>query len=210
VKAEHAKTGTIADLSGLKGQPVAMGKKNSGTLGSNRYLLKNLALDLDQDFELVYGGYGPSADALQNGRVEAISTPAGVPTGAVTRALASMGEGVRMLEFNDEEAARADGGMGLWTRYVIPAGSYPGQTQDIRTIAQPNFLAVRADVDEDAVYRITKAIYENLPFLNSIHKATKAMALDKAIAGLPMPLHPGAARYYREAGLEVPQRLIAE
>jgi TRAP transporter TAXI family solute receptor len=100
--------------------------------------------------------------------------------------------------------------MGLWTRYVIPAGSYPGQTQDIRTIAQPNFLAVRADVDEDAVYRITKAIYENLPFLNGIHKATKAMALNKAIAGLPMPLHPGAARYYREAGLEIPQRLIVD
>jgi TRAP transporter TAXI family solute receptor len=210
VKAEHVKTGTITDLAGLKGQPVAMGKRNSGTLGSNRFLLSNLALDLDRDFELFYGGYGPSADALQDGRVEAISTPAGVPTGAVTRLLAAMGNQVRMLDFNDEEAARADGGMGLWTRYVIPTGSYPGQNRDIRTIAQPNFLAVRADVDEDAVYLITKTIYENLAFLNGIHKATKAMALDKAIGGLPMPLHPGAARYYREAGLEIPQRLIAE
>ena len=210
VRAEHAKTGTIADLVELKGRPVALGKKNSGTLGSNRLLLKNLALDIDQDFELVYGGYGPSADALQNGRVEAISTPAGVPTGAVTRVLAAMGDRVRLLEFSDEQAARADGGMGLWTRYVIPAGSYPGQNHDIRTIAQPNFLAVRADVDEDAVHRITKAIYENLTFLNGIHEATQAMALDKAVAGLPMPLHPGAARYYREAGLEIPQRLLTE
>ena len=80
----------------------------------------------------------------------------------------------------------------------------------IRTIAQPNFLVVRADVDEDAVYRITKTIYENLPFLNAIHGATKAMAVEKAIAGLPIPLHPGAARYYREVGIKIPARLIAK
>ncbi|HCI47907.1 MAG TPA: C4-dicarboxylate ABC transporter substrate-binding protein, partial [Rhodospirillaceae bacterium] len=52
--------------------------------------------------------------------------------------------------------------------------------------------------------------YENLPFLNAIHAATKAMDISKAVAGLPMPLHPGAVRYYREAGLNIPDRLIAE
>jgi len=57
---------------------------------------------------------------------------------------------------------------------------------------------------------ITKTIYENLGFLQAIHKATNAMALEKAIAGLPMPLHPGAARYYKEAGLSIPKELIAK
>jgi TRAP transporter TAXI family solute receptor len=104
---------------------------------------------------------------------------------------------------------QADGGMELWTRYVIPVGTYPSQTKAINTIAQPNFLAARADVDEDAVYQITKAIYENLPFLNAIHGATKVMAVEKAIAGLPMPLHPGAARYYKEVGILIPPRLLA-
>ena len=146
---------------------------------------------------------------MQNGRVEGMSTPAGVPTGAVTRAIAAMGDDVRILEFTDEQATTADGGLGLWTRYLIPAGTYPGQEQDISTIAQPNFLAVRQDVDEEAVYLITKAIYENLPVLHSIHKATRAMDINKALAGLPMPLHPGAARYYREAGLEIPEHLVA-
>ena len=78
------------------------------------------------------------------------------------------------------------------------------------TIAQPNFLAVRADMSEEDVYKITKTMYENLPFLNAIHAATKAMDISKAVAGLPMPLHPGAVRYYREAGLNIPDRLIAE
>ncbi|MGB0965805.1 MAG: TAXI family TRAP transporter solute-binding subunit, partial [Litorivicinus sp.] len=77
-------------------------------------------------------------------------------------------------------------------------------------IAQPNFLGTHADVDAEDVYKITKTIYENLPFLNSIHPATKAMALEKAIAGLPAPLHPGAARYYQEQGLNIPARLIAQ
>lgn len=207
---KFAGTGTVSDLVGMKGQSMALGKKNSGTLGSNTVLLKHLGIDVKKDYHLVYVGYGPSADALQNGQVAGISTPAGVPVSAVTKVMAAMGGKITVLDFTDEQMKQADGGMGLWTRYVIPADTYPGQTKQIRTIAQPNFLVVRADVDEDAVYRITKTIYENLPFLNAIHGATKAMAVEKAIAGLPIPLHPGAARYYREVGIKIPARLIAK
>ena len=210
VASEHAKTGTVDDLAGLKGQKMALGKKNSGTIGSNKTLFGNLGIDIDADYELVYGGYGPSADALQNGQIAGISTPAGVPTGAVTKLFASAGDGVTMLDFNDEQAPKADGGMGLWTRFVIPAGTYPGQSKDINTVAQPNFLAANADVPEEHVYLFTKTVYENLAFLNAIHPATKAMAIEKAIAGLPVPLHPGAARYYQEVGMEIPERLIAK
>jgi len=207
---QFAKTGTITDFVGLKGKRVALGKKNSGTLGSNKEILGNLGVDVDKDYDLMYGGYGPSADALQNGQVSGISTPAGVPAGAITKLFAAVGGKVRLLDFTPEQAAQADGGMELWTPYTIPAGTYPGLDKETHTIAQPNFLACRADVDEDAVYRMTKTIYENLPFLQAIHKATLDMALEKAIVGLPLPLHPGAARYYREVGIEIPDRLIAK
>ncbi|MBU4120581.1 MAG: TAXI family TRAP transporter solute-binding subunit, partial [Proteobacteria bacterium] len=86
----------------------------------------------------------------------------------------------------------------------------PGQDKDINTIAQPNFLAVRPDVPVETVYKITKTIYENLPFLHNIHKATLAMKLGKAIAGLPAPLHPGAAKYYKEMGIKIPAALMAK
>lgn len=208
VNKKFAKTGTAADLTGMKGQSMALGKKNSGTLGSNTVLLKNLGVDVAKDYSLVYVGYGPSADALQNGQVAGMSTPAGAPVSAVTKAIANMGNDIAVLDFTDEQLKQADGGMDLWTRYVIPTGTYPGQTKDINTIAQPNFLATRADVDEDAIYQITKTIYENLAFLNAIHGATKAMAIEKAIAGLPMPLHPGAAKYYQEVGIKIPARLM--
>lgn len=121
-----------------------------------------------------------------------------------------MGDKVTLLSFTEEQAKTADGGLGLWTQYRIPADAYPGLKEDVTTIAQPNFLAVRADVNEEAVYQITKTIYENLPFLNAIHKATKAMSPEKAMAGLPMPLHPGAARFYKEIGLTIPESLIAK
>lgn len=210
VAADMAKTGTLEDLVALKGKPMAMGKKNSGTIGSNAALLGNLGIDINKDYELVYGGYGPSAEAVQNGKAVGMGTPAGVPTGAVTKLFAAASGKVKMLSFTKEQATKADGGKGLWTSYTIPANTYPGQTKDVQTIAQPNFLATSADVDEQSVYLITKTIFENLPFLNAIHPATKAMALEKAIAGLPVPLHPGAARYYKEVGINIPANLMAK
>lgn len=209
VRTAYAKTGTISDLAGFEGKKFSIGKKNSGTEGSGRTILGNLGIDPDR-FNLAYMGYGPSADALQNGTIDGMNIPSGVPTSAITRAYAAMGGDITTLAFTDEQMKQANGKYDLWTRYVIPANTYPGQTQDINTIAQPNFLAVNADVSEEDVYRLTKTIYENLGFLNGIHAATKAMSLDKAIAGLPAPLHPGAARYYREVGIEIPPHLIAE
>jgi len=209
ILSKKAKTGTIADMTDLKGERLALGKKNSGTIGSNTVLLGNLGNDVTKDYDLIHVGYGPSADALQNGQIAGMGTPAGVPASAVTRALASMGDKATLLSFTEEQAKIADGGLGLWTPYLIPAGAYPGLKKDVMTIAQPNFLVVRGDVEEETVYQITKTLYENLPFLNAIHKATKAMSVDKALAGLPMPLHPGAARYYKEIGLTIPENLIA-
>lgn len=210
VLSKKVTTGTVADLKDIKGDRMALGKKNSGTLGSNTVLLKNLGIDAATDYDLVYVGYGPSADALQNGQVSGMGTPSGTPTGAVTRAIAAMGDKIQILNFTDEQAKIADGGLNLWTKFVIKAETYPGQTEDINTIAQPNFLAVRDDVDEESVYQITKTLYENLPFLNAIHKATSAMSIEKAIAGLPMPLHPGAIRYFKEVGIDIPDNLIAK
>ena len=207
---KFAKTGTISDMVALKGEAMSMGKKNSGTLGSNAVILGNLGVDIEKDYNLIYVGYGPTADALQNGQISGFGIPAGVPASAVTKAMANLGDDMVVLDLTDEQMKQADGGLGLWTRYVIPAETYPGQKKDINTIAQPNFLGVRADVDEDAVYQITKTVYENLPFLNAIHGATKAMAIEKAIAGLPMPLHPGAAKYYQEVGIEIPARLLVK
>jgi len=210
VRKDSVKTGTMADIAGMRGKGASFGKRNSGSIGSSRALLAGLGIDLDQFFDVFYGGYGAATDALQDGKVDLTNTPAGVPVGAVTKAFAAIGDDIALLNFTPEEAEQADAGLGLWTPYLIPAGTYPGQKSDVNTISQPNFLAVRADLPEEDVYLITKTIYENLGFLQAIHKATDAMALNKAITGLPMPLHPGAARYFKEAGLSIPAKLLAD
>ncbi|HET8802557.1 MAG TPA: TAXI family TRAP transporter solute-binding subunit [Marinobacter sp.] len=209
VSKEFAETGTIADMTNLYGESFSIGARNSGTEGSGRFILGNVGIDLDK-IDLAYLGYGPSADALQNGNIEGMNIPAGVPASAVTRAYANMGSEITTLDFTAEQLAKVNSDFELWTPYTIPAGTYPNQDKAIETIAQPNILAVRADVSEEDVYQITKTIYANLPFLNNIHPATKAMALEKAIAGLPMPLHPGAVRFYQEQGLTIPDRLITK
>ena len=210
VASDVAETGTVEDLVALKGEAMALGRQNSGTIGSNATILSGFGVDIENDYELVFAGYGPSAEALQNGQVKGIGTPAGVPVGAVSQLMAAAGDSVTLLSFTEEQIATADGDRGLWSPYTIPAGTYPGQDADVQTIAQPNFLATRADLPDDHVYEITKAMYENLPFLQAIHPATKAMSIEAAIAGLPLPLHPGAQRYYEEVGIEIPERLIAQ
>jgi TRAP transporter TAXI family solute receptor len=210
VRNEYVESGTIADLANLKGEPFSIGRRNSGTEGSGMTLLTNLGYSPEQDFELVYKGYDGSAADLQNGSIAGMNTPAGVPVSAVTQAFAADGENLTVLDFTDEQMEQANGKYSLWTRWVIDAGTYPNQDEPINTIAQPNFLLVHEDIPEDVVYQVTKTIYENLPFLRNIHKATAVMSLENAIKGLPMPLHPGAIRYYREQGINIPEHLIPE
>ena len=207
IPTEAVSTGTVADLMELTGQPAGMGGQSSGTIGSNRVLLSGLGIDIDADFELVYAGYGPTADALANGQIVAAGFPSGPPTGAVTRLMAANEGEYTLLNVTDEQLASMDGGRNLWVPYTIEAGTYPGQSEDVVTIAQPNFLAVNADVDEEHVYLLTRTMYENLAFLQGIHPATNAMNIEAALAGLPAPLHPGALRYYEEMGLEIPDHL---
>ena len=209
VRSEFAKTGSIDDLKELKGRKFSIGARNSGTEGSGRQILEGLGIDPDETFDVVYQGYGPSADSLINGTIAGMNTPAGVPVSAVTQAFARLGDKITILGFDDDQIRRANGPFeSLWTPYKIPAETYPGQPEEVTTIAQPNFLAVRDDVPEEDVYKIVKTIYENLPFLTNIHAATKEMAIENAVVGMPMPLHPGAVRYYREVGVEIPGHLI--
>lgn len=202
-------SGTVDDLKAGKGRTMGMGKQNSGTLGSNKVLMSGLGIDIEADYDLVYAGYGPTADALANGQATGAGIPSGPPTGAITKLLAANEGKFTILDITADQAAAMDGGRDLWVPYTIAAGTYPGQDKDINTIAQPNFLAVNANVDEEHVYLLTKTMYENLGFLQAIHPATKAMAVEKAMAGLPVALHPGALRYYKEVGLDVPERLMA-
>jgi TRAP transporter TAXI family solute receptor len=198
---KYVKTGTMADLKNL-GQKFSIGKRGSGTEGSGRAILAALGMDPEKEMTLEYLTYSPSASAMMDGRIVGANLVAGPPVAAVTQLFAQVGaKNVRVLDFSDEELEKLHKAYPIWTRYVVKGGTYPGQEKDIRTVAQPNFLACRPDLPEETVYLITKTIFENLSFLHNIHKATMAMRVERATAGLPVPLHPGAAKYYNEKGI---------
>jgi hypothetical protein len=209
VRADALQSGTLDDLVNLQGRKFSIGKRNSGAEGSGRFILNTLGIDPETTFDLVFQGYGPSADSLQNGSIVGMNIPAGVPVSAVTRAYAALGAKIRVLNFSDAHIDTLNSVYPLFTRQIIPAGTYPSQTEDIATAAQPNLLVARADVSDDDVYQITKAIFENLIYLRGIHKATADISLETALEGLPVPLHPGAEAYYREQGMTPPDHLVS-
>jgi len=208
VRRDRRKTGDLRDFLALKGQPVSIGAEGSGVLASTRQVLRGQGLDPDTDFRNTGLQYADGATALLRGRIEGAAMPGGLPVTAVTQLLAPEDQQVALLGITDAQLQAADAGLGLWSRHEIPVGTYPGQSRPIPSMAQRNVLIARADVDADPVYRIVKTMYEHIDFLQGIHPATKAMSVDRALRGVPLPPHPGAVKFYREAGLEVPQRLL--
>jgi len=199
------KSGTITDIKGLK---FSIGRAGSGTERSGLTIMSGVGMSRD-DVQGEYLGYFESSNAMKDKRVEGANLCAGPPVAAVTDLFATPGMKVKILEFTDEQLnAINEKSAYPGYRYIIPANTYPGQTEPVKTIAQPNFLGIRADVDTEIVYKLTKTIYENLPYLYSIHQATKHMNLESAISGLPSPLHPGALKYYRERGIVIPDSLV--
>lgn len=209
VGASSVQGSTLLAIKALYGKRFSIGKNNSGTEGSGRHILASIGIDPDA-FNNVHMGYGSSASALRDGRIDGMNIPGGVPVGAITRAYSSLGDKIKILNIGPSLLEKINKTYPLWSPYTIRARTYPKQGQAIKTIAQPNFLAVHKDVPEEDVYLIVKTVYQNLAFLSGIHAATKVMALDRAVAGLSVPLHSGAVRFYREAGLDIPPRLVVK
>ena len=84
---------------------------------------------------------------------------------------------------------------------MIPAGTYDGQTEDVPTAAVINFLISHDGVSEDLAYQMTKQLFENLPDVVAAHKAASDIKLADAVKDMPIPMHPGAEKYYKEKGV---------
>jgi len=209
VKKDLVTSGTIADFLTLKGREISLGRERSA-IESNRVLLGNLGLDIERDIDQVPLSFRPSVTAFRRGEIDGLSLPTSTPVPAFIDLMNQLGPDATILSWTEEQRRQADGGLGLWSSLTLPANTYPGQTKPIETIAQPNFLAVRADVDEEVVYAITKAIFENLPFLKRLHEPFRFLTPETAVANLPVPLHPGALRYYEEIRLDLGTTVFAE
>ena len=93
-------------------------------------------------------------------------------------------------------------------RTLIPARTYPGQQVPVKTVGFENMLATTSSLDPEVVYALTKTLYENVDYLVAVHPACRSLELDSAVTGLNVPLHRGAAQYYRERNIAIPKQLI--
>lgn len=201
LRADDVATGTIDDLLDMKDRKVFLGDAATGMMDANKLLLADLGLDAEQAFELAAVPSGDGLAAIKSGEVDAFSVTARPPGAHFDKMFEETALGLRLLDVTETQMTRANGNHWLWTPFVIPAATYPGQSEDVWTIALSNLLVVRADVAPDVVHAITKSIFENLDYLKRIDPIMDDLALDQALAGMTMPLHPGALRYYEEAGL---------
>lgn len=197
-------TGTIDDFIALQNRKVLLGRPNSGAIVIKELMLKSMGIDIKKHFDLQDLSHGEGTEALLRGEIAGANLVGGLPVAAVTRLFEEADQNMHILEITEEQLVKIDAGRGIWSRQIIPANTYPGQPHAIGSIGTTNFLAVRADMDEEVVYQITKTMFENLPLLHGIHGATREISLDRAVSGLPVSLHPGALRYYREIGLAIP------
>lgn len=204
---EFTTDGTIWDIDKLDGERFVLGARNSGAEKSGAHILKSLGIDYEEKLNLAYMGYGATANAIQDGTIVGMNIPAGPPVTSITRAFAMVGEKLSLLSFTDADIEAINKTHPLWSRFVISADTYPNQAEAIQGVAHPNILVVRDDIPEEDVYQITKTLWENLAALREIHKATRDVSLETALTGIGAPLHPGAARYYRELGIEIPEAL---
>jgi len=207
---ELTANGDMMDLNNLDGERYVLGARNSGAEQTGRFILETLGIAYEEKFTLGYMGYGPTVGALQDGNIVGMNIPAGAPVSSITQAYALLGDRMTVLGWTQEQMDKLNARYPLWDWYDFPPGTYPNQDEFIRTVASPNVLVTRVDIPEDVVYHVTRVIWENLSTLQDIHGATKDMRLDISVQGLGAPLHAGALRYYREVGVDIPDRLIIE
>ena len=210
LKTDLVTTGTILDLNKLGGERYSIGMRNSGAEFTGFYIFDALGIDWAEELSIAYMGYGPSANALQDGNIVGMNVPAGPPVTAITRAYALLGEDMTILDFTKEEIDSLNYEFPLWESYELSPGTYPTQKETINTVASPNILIVREDVPETIVYEMTKMLWDNLATLQEIHSATNSMSVESALSGVSVPLHLGALRYYEEQGITIPAHLRAE
>ena len=188
----------INTLADLKGKRIAVGPQGNST---SLFLAKVLGV-LGIAWEEITPSYLSFADGLQalvDGKVDMAIVSAGPPVSSIIE-LAASGKAWHLIDFDAEFTAKFLEAYPYYISYTIPANTYNGQTADVHTTATTNMLMVNANLSEEFVYQMTKAAFENLSDWAAAANSVKTITLKDA-PNTSIPLHEGAARYYREVGV---------
>ncbi len=187
----------IRTLADLKGKRLAVGAPKSGTELNARAILKGAGLTYQDLGKVEYLPFGESVELMKNRQLDATLISAGLGVAAV-RDLATVVK-IVIVPIPDEVIAKINDP--AYQAATVPANTYTGQSAEVHTVAIPNFLVTHSGVSDETVYAMTKAMYDNLDQMVAAHAAAKAIKRENALKGMPLPVHPGAEKYYREVGL---------
>ena len=186
----------VKTLGDLKGKSLSVGAPKSGTELNARAILAAAGLKYADLGKTEYLPFAESVDLMKNRQLDATLQSAGLGVASIRDLSTSVDVTVVAVD-----KATVDKIGAPYLAVVIPANTYQGQTADVPTAAVGNFLVTHAGVPDEVVYQMTKLTYENLDRLANAHAAAKGIKVEDAIKGMPLPLHPGAEKYFREKGL---------
>jgi len=192
---------SIADLAGKR---VSVGAPGSGTELNARALLEANGVNYE-DFTPQRLNFNETADAIRDGDIDAGFWSVGPPTSSILNLAAT--RDIRLIGLSDEEIANAQEVEAVFAPYELAAGMYDGMDEAVQTIGIPNVLVVNADMDEELAYQLTQLLFENTDELIAVHPAANDTTIEFTMNSTPVPLHPGALRYFEEVGAEIPDRL---
>ncbi|BCB72911.1 C4-dicarboxylate ABC transporter substrate-binding protein [Vreelandella aquamarina] len=192
---------SIADLAGKR---VSVGAPGSGTELNARALLEANGVNYE-DFTPQRLNFNETADAIRDGDIDAGFWSVGPPTSSILNLAAT--RDIRLIGLSDEEIANAQEVEAVFAPYELAAGMYDGMDEAVQTIGIPNVLVVNADMDEELAYQLTQLLFENTDELIAVHPAANDTTIEFTMSSTPVPLHPGALRYFEEVGAEIPDRL---
>jgi len=190
----------IDSLDDLTGKTVSVGAPGSGTELNARAILEANGISYD-DFDPRRLNFNETADALRDGDIDAGFWSVGPPTSSILN-LATTSD-VRLIGLSDEEMAKAREAEPVFAPYELRAGLYEGMDDAVQTVGVPNVLIASSEMDEDTAYEITKALFEHTDELIAIHPAANDTTVEFSTDSTPIAFHPGALRYYEEAGAEI-------
>lgn len=186
----------IKTLADLKGKTISVGAPKSGTELNARAIFKAAGLSYDDMAKVQYLPYAESVDLIKNRQLDATLQSSGLGMAAIRDLASTMA--LNYVSIPADVVAKI--GNPAYQSAMIPANTYDGQPEAVPTVAITNILVTRSDVPDELAYQMTKLLFENLPRLGNAHSAAKDIKLDTAAKNLPIALHPGAERYYKEVG----------
>lgn len=187
----------IKTLADLKGKRISVGAPKSGTELNARAIFKAAGLTYNDFAKVEYLPFGESVELMKNRQLDATLQSAGLGVSS----LRDLATSIKMVVVPIPQDVVLKVGDPAYQSGVIPANTYEGQTANVPTAYVQNFLVTRADAPVDMVYTMTKSLFENLDQLKAAHAAAKSIRKEAAASGMPLPLHPGAEKYYREIGV---------